>query len=311
MFKTNHRGFSTIELLIVILLLAIIALAATRSQVTFMEESIRGELRNDMNFVHIKMRKALVVRSICNATFGSFPLATNPAITSIVDDKANVIFGVGNKYEKNILIQRMKVEGFGPTTVANERRFQLDVTYRVDSPIFINGIFTKTIIMFARYNGATFESCFTPADIGTDDEYVKEVGIDTRDGDLTILGTLEIRKDSANAGGFIVAEEFYQFSDLKLKDQVNNISGSELLLNKINGYEYIKHGRRKEYGFIAQELQGTTPLVRSDKDGYLALKYSGLIPLEIEAIKNIHQKQDDILEEIEQFRKKLGIKKSK
>lgn len=299
-------GFSTIELLIVIVLLAIIALAASRAQVNFMGESIRGELRNDMNFVHIKMRKALVVRSICNATFGSVALSSNPSISAVVDENGTVIFGVGRKYEKNVFIDRMKVENFGTTSVADERRFQLDVTYRVDSPLFMDGTFTKTMIMFARYSGTNFVSCFTPADIGTDDEYVKELGIDTRVGDLNIIGTLEIRKDAANAGGFVIAEELYQFSDARLKSDIKKISDVDLILSKINGYEYIKHGDRKEYGVIAQELKDWSPLVQSTNDGYLAVNYSGMIPVEVEALKVLNRKHDDLLEDMQNFRKKLN-----
>lgn len=304
MLKKN-LGFSTIELLIVIVLLAIIALAASRAQVNLMGEGIRGELRNDINFVHIKMRKALVVRSICNSTFGSVALSSNHTIPAIVDENGTIIYGVGRKYEKNVFIDRMKVENFGTTSVADERRFQLDVTYRVDSPLFVDGTFTKTMILFARYSGTSFVSCFTPADIGTDDEYVKELGVDTRVGDLNIIGTLEIRKDAASAGGFVVAEELYQFSDIRLKTQVKNISYSGDLLNKINGYEYIKHGTRKEYGFIAQELRGWSPLVQETSDGYLAVNYSGILPVEVEAIKKIDQKQNDLSEEIKKFRQKL------
>jgi len=52
----------------------------------------------------------------------------------------------------------------------------------------------------------------------------------------------------------------------------------------------------REYGFIAQEVREILPdLVIEDEEGYLAINYTGVIPLLVEAYKNL-QTQVEYLE---------------
>ncbi|MBR0076994.1 MAG: tail fiber domain-containing protein [Bacteroidales bacterium] len=91
-----------------------------------------------------------------------------------------------------------------------------------------------------------------------------------------------------------------EYSDFRLKENIRPISNPLQRLQQINGIQYnMKADRfenypplkkeeytRDEYGFIAQELQEVFPeVVVPDEDGILSVKYTRMIPILVEAIK--------------------------
>lgn len=97
----------------------------------------------------------------------------------------------------------------------------------------------------------------------------------------------------------------YQTSDKNLKENIRNIGNAVCKLNLINGVhfdwidEYLdKQGVRDDYfnrkqdiGLIAQEVQEVLPeAVAKRQDGTLAVRYEKLIPLLIEAIKELDRR---------------------
>lgn len=94
-------------------------------------------------------------------------------------------------------------------------------------------------------------------------------------------------------------------SDIRLKENIKPLEKALERVNKINGVEYDwidehikKQGgedgyfiRKHDVGVIAQEIQEILPEVVAERDnGYLAVKYEKIIPLLIEAIKELTQK---------------------
>ena len=78
-------------------------------------------------------------------------------------------------------------------------------------------------------------------------------------------------------------------------------------LKSINGYHYnwndtmmkVKNRQGSEYGVIAQELQKEFPdLVERDTDGFLTVNYIQLIPILLQAIKELNTKVDLLSEKI-------------
>ncbi len=67
-----------------------------------------------------------------------------------------------------------------------------------------------------------------------------------------------------------------------------------------DGEEYFIEGKKKitefsEYGYLAQELKEIFPdLVSQDSAGYYAVNYIGLIPIMVEAIKELRTEIDDL-----------------
>ena len=90
---------------------------------------------------------------------------------------------------------------------------------------------------------------------------------------------------------------FYS-SDINLKTNISNISNALEKVKQINGVTYNWNDTAKsidrnktddvEAGVIAQEVQKVLPqIVTQRDDGYLAVRYEKLVPLLIEAIKEL------------------------
>ena len=92
----------------------------------------------------------------------------------------------------------------------------------------------------------------------------------------------------------------FETSDLRLKTNITQLENALQNISKLNGkrYEkdvYFNNPEKKksatsptvaEYGVIAQEVQKVFPeLVKTNTNGILAVNYSGLIPVLIEAVK--------------------------
>lgn len=94
-------------------------------------------------------------------------------------------------------------------------------------------------------------------------------------------------------------------SDKKWKTKEKQIAGALATINQLEpkSYEFkesktaksLSFSEGKHYGFIAQDLQNVMPeLVRQDEDGSLAINYIEIIPLLVQAIQEMDQKQQRI-----------------
>ena len=87
-----------------------------------------------------------------------------------------------------------------------------------------------------------------------------------------------------------------------LKINIRPIPDTWEIFQQINGYlfEWDANDHRNgqtDIGVIAQEVQNVLPyLVNERDDGKLSVKYQSLIPLLIDAVKNLKQEVDDIKE---------------
>jgi hypothetical protein len=108
---------------------------------------------------------------------------------------------------------------------------------------------------------------------------------------------LKIQGDVA-ASGDIVA---YYTSDKKLKDNIQPIQNALDKVNKLGGYtfdwneELQKARKGHDIGVIAQEVQSVLPEVVVERDnGYLGVDYQKLVPVLIEAIKELSAKVKEL-----------------
>lgn len=83
-----------------------------------------------------------------------------------------------------------------------------------------------------------------------------------------------------------------QASDARLKENIETIQNGLESIKKIRGVKYNLTGSPiKDAGVVAQEVQQSIPeVVSSDKNGYLSVNYSGLVPYLIEAVKSLESK---------------------
>lgn len=93
-----------------------------------------------------------------------------------------------------------------------------------------------------------------------------------------------------------------QASDARLKKDISLLQNSLQKIIQLNGYHYHwqnePRDNKLQTGVLAQEVQKLFPeLVSANKEGILAVNYSGLIPVMIESIKE-QQKQIDELKKL-------------
>ncbi len=100
--------------------------------------------------------------------------------------------------------------------------------------------------------------------------------------------------------GTIQHSGIYQSSDSRLKDNVANVSSALDSVSKLQGvtfnwkaneslgFEVPAGGQGKQYGFIAQSVESVLPdIVDGEGDDIKSLKYDALIPVMVEAIKEL------------------------
>lgn len=94
----------------------------------------------------------------------------------------------------------------------------------------------------------------------------------------------------STSSGTIYATNFVASSDRRLKDQIEDITSALSKVKAIQGKKYVKGGE-VEYGVIAQDIQEILPdLVKEDDNEMLGVAYLGLIPILIEAVKELSDK---------------------
>ncbi len=117
-------------------------------------------------------------------------------------------------------------------------------------------------------------------------------------GNQTVAGTLGVTgilsATTIQASGDITA---YYSSDIRLKNNIKLIESPLEKLNKISGYEFIwnensEYNGKDDVGVIAQEIETILPqIVVTRNNGYKAVRYEKIIPLLIEAIKELSNKR--------------------
>jgi hypothetical protein len=116
--------------------------------------------------------------------------------------------------------------------------------------------------------------------------------------------------------GVVSASSFFSTSDKRLKTNIRPLGSCLPNIMRLQGYTYNwkdpKNSTKLQTGLIAQEVEVFFPnLVNTDKDGFKAVNYTGLIPHLIEAVKELDQKTSEIAElkkelaEVKQLNKRM------
>ena len=95
-------------------------------------------------------------------------------------------------------------------------------------------------------------------------------------------------------------------SDERLKSNKKLIDGALTKLLKLGGYEFdwipmvgIHENEGHDIGVIAQEVKKVIPEIVTTRDsGYMAVKYEKMVPLLIEAIKELTNKVKDLEDQL-------------
>tara|TARA_X000001316_G_C922149_1_gene37006 strand:- start:2181 stop:2822 length:642 start_codon:yes stop_codon:yes gene_type:complete len=89
-------------------------------------------------------------------------------------------------------------------------------------------------------------------------------------------------------------------SDRRLKQKVRPINNASQIVSSLDGVQFQWTGKQgNNYGVIAQDIQKVLPeVVSQDNNGYLDVNYSSIIPILIEAVK-------DLQEEVKELKSRL------
>lgn len=138
---------------------------------------------------------------------------------------------------------------------------------------------------------------------------------------ISSIGNISNNNITLSASGVITCTDLYasndviaQYtqSDILLKDNIFKIENPLSKILSLRGVEFewnskSKNHVGKDYGLIAQEVREVAPfLVRERSDGYLGLKYEGIIPFLVGAIKEQQEKINSLEEDIKQIKEKIN-----
>lgn len=105
-----------------------------------------------------------------------------------------------------------------------------------------------------------------------------------------------------DAGHFTATGDINSSSDIRLKDNIQTLEGSLDKVNQLRGVEYDRidmrmKGEEKyhQLGVIAQEIEKVYPdMVNEDVDGMKTVSYQQLIPVLIEAVKELSARVEEL-----------------
>ncbi|WP_370086508.1 tail fiber domain-containing protein [Ekhidna sp.] len=154
--------------------------------------------------------------------------------------------------------------------------------------------------------------------VATDALFVIGNGID----DANRSDAMVVTKDgNASLNGTWTAVAFNATSDRRLKEDITDLKDVLQTLTKLEGYKYkfneikSKDNETEHFGVIAQELREIYPnLVKEGEDGYLSVNYTGLIPLLLEAVKELNAQNQSLMAENDQLERAnddLEVRQSK
>ena len=146
-----------------------------------------------------------------------------------------------------------------------------------------------------------------PANDSSPEVIINGTDVEVNTGDLKIPdGSLAVGNisNSATDGRIDASNDIvaYSTSDIRLKDNIKKIDEALDKVNSIQGVEvdWVEkkevHGNSgHDIGVIAQEIEKVLPDVVTTRDnGYKAVKYEKIVPLLIEAIKDLSKQVDDL-----------------
>jgi hypothetical protein len=103
-----------------------------------------------------------------------------------------------------------------------------------------------------------------------------------------------VRVHNIQSSGTMTATDFIISSDSRYKNVFGNITNALDSVNSLNGVTYTynelsgKDTETVRAGVIAQDVEAVLPqAVYTDADGYKSVSYDSLVPLLIEAIKEL------------------------
>lgn len=103
--------------------------------------------------------------------------------------------------------------------------------------------------------------------------------------------------------GLLTSTDYNSSSDKRLKKNIKTVSNALEAVSSLRGVSFDwKEGGGKAIGLIAQEVKEILPdIVTSDENGYMGIKYTNIIGLLVEAIKEQQDQINTLKKQIEKL----------
>lgn len=200
-------------------------------------------------------------------------------------EESDIAFGYGSSAQFN---ERVRIKGNGRIGIGtNDPSASLDVR--------------RTTTTTANIYGSTIAShfCFGPEE----HTYIRggKGASNVLINDYAGAGNVGIGTGSPSykldVNGSIRCTNLTQTSDARLKTNITALNSSLENIMQLNGYNYqwkdTMMDQSLQTGLLAQEVQAVFPeLVQKDDKGMLSVNYLGLIPVLVEAVKELKKEND-------------------
>lgn len=202
-------------------------------------------------------------------------------------EASDIAFGYGNSAA---FTEKVRIKGNGRVGIGtNDPSASLDVR--------------RTTNTTANFFGSAMISHFNFGD--EEHTYIRggKSGANVLINDFAGAGNVGIGTGAPGAkldvNGTVRCVNLVQTSDARLKTNLMHLGSSLRDLSELNGYRYqwkdLSMGQSMQIGLLAQEVQQVFPeLVHTDAKGNLAVNYQGLIPVIIEAIKELKKENEEL-----------------
>ena len=173
----------------------------------------------------------------------------------------------------------------------------IDNLYMTDGVITSHGTRTLTLANLG-YTGATNANYITSTNqLSNGSGYITSMsfnGLSSKTG-----GT-----GNYTTTGTFTAADFNSTSDIKLKENIEVVSGATEILNQLRGVKFTwKENEKQSVGVIAQEVESVLPeLVTPMTDEVKTVNYNGLIGVLIEAVKEQQEQIEELRQEIKELK---------
>lgn len=112
------------------------------------------------------------------------------------------------------------------------------------------------------------------------------------------------------SGNLTIQGEYFKTSDSSLKTNIQNLSDSLAKILELRGVTFNWKNRvdeKENIGFIAQEIEKIFPELVHGEDGQKSVNYVSLVPVLVEAVKELDEKNKELEARLEKLEKRLGI----
>ena len=130
--------------------------------------------------------------------------------------------------------------------------------------------------------------------------------------------------EALHVDGNVLASGSYITSDKRFKEDINVLDSPMDRLSKVEGVSYTlkstltsriasnKQSKNRRFGFIAQDLKEVFPdMVVEGENGYLAVNYDAMIPVLVEALKELKKENYELEEAIAERDQYLNLLNSR